>query len=147
MQVRKSLWLSKLPNSNQIFHRWCERNYQNQSNCNAHERKSHKLEYQATLTKGNRRIQVEPVKDCKYIAIAEGAVTSQPWNSTVPFDFETWNLLCKLKSTEWCILVNIFHKSFMVKWFVWVIITVCFDDVWYSKHMYWPMRMKIYKLM
>jgi len=58
--------------------RWCERNYQNQSNCNAHERKSHKLEYQATLTKGNRRIQVEPVKDCKYIAIAEGAVTSQP---------------------------------------------------------------------
>ena len=46
--------------------RWCERNYQNQSNCNAHERKSHKEEYQATLTKGNRRIQVEPGKE-KYI--------------------------------------------------------------------------------
>ena len=50
--------------------RWCERNYQNQSNCNAHERKSHKLEYQATLTKGNRRIQVEGSKD-KYIAIPQ----------------------------------------------------------------------------
>lgn len=47
--------------------RWCERNYQNQSNCNAHERKSHKTEYQATLTKGNRRIQVEPGKE-KYIS-------------------------------------------------------------------------------
>ena len=51
---------------NCLYIRWCERNYQNQSNCNAHERKSHKLEYQATLTKGNRRIQVDPSKD-KYI--------------------------------------------------------------------------------
>ena len=38
--------------------RWCDRVYQNQSNCNAHERKSHKTEYQAILTNKRRKIQV-----------------------------------------------------------------------------------------
>jgi len=41
--------------------RWCERTYQNQSNCNAHERKTHTEEYKSIIKNGNRRIQVDPI--------------------------------------------------------------------------------------
>jgi len=43
--------------------RWCEKTYQNQSNCNAHERKTHAEEYKSIIKNGNRRIQVDgPIK-------------------------------------------------------------------------------------
>eukprot|EP00092_Neocalanus_flemingeri_P017432 GFUD01018856.1.p1 GENE.GFUD01018856.1~~GFUD01018856.1.p1 ORF type:complete len:533 (-),score=134.62 GFUD01018856.1:55-1605(-) len=42
--------------------RWCERTYQNQSNCNAHERKTHTEEYKSIIKNGNRRIQVDSIE-------------------------------------------------------------------------------------
>ncbi|XP_023336017.1 zinc finger protein 366 [Eurytemora carolleeae] len=39
--------------------RWCERSYQNTSNTAAHERKSHRDVYMASLKNGNRRFQIK----------------------------------------------------------------------------------------
>jgi len=37
--------------------RWCVRTYQNTSNCAAHERKTHRANYESALQNGNRRVQ------------------------------------------------------------------------------------------
>jgi len=42
--------------------RWCDRTYQNSPNCSAHERKSHRDEYEAMKTQTMPRLQVRETK-------------------------------------------------------------------------------------